>query len=462
MLYRRLPEWDNYLCTVIAGNSAPMSGIFHRPKLALEMVRLLLRPSSLETRVRSGLFISGPRQTGKSTFLTQDVIPTLEAAGAVVIYVDLWKAAGRTPDAKLIGAVRKKLIELDGQKPQSFVDKATLLLKRIGISSAEMEASIEPSMHLVKAKLGGKLKLNFDAAKIGAKGGASLSDALLEVSKKTRRDIIFIVDEVQEMMRDGSGLLLMQELKATRDEINTQQGSHGYFIFVGNGSNRSLVHEMTAQRKAAFYGAKSERFPPLGKDYVRHVLGAVGRENTAVVLPGESAAYKGFRVLGMRPSLFEEALSTLQRTAGAGRDPDAVFDGIVNTLYDQQGKVELAKLSMLGELSQAVFARICRGPEEGVTGLYAGDALIDYAKTLGLDEVSPREVQSAFESLKASNLVMRNGDRGPVMATDPFMRESWLRLHQHGESDIDRSSMLGGDAGFSQRAARRVLKGIEW
>ncbi len=422
-----------------------MSGIFHRPKLALEMARLLLRPSSLETRVRSGLFISGPRQTGKSTFLTQDVIPTIEAAGAIVIYVDLWKAAGRTPDAKLIAAVRKKLGELHGQNPQSFADKAKSLLARIGISSAEMEASMEPAMHLVGAKVAGKLKFNFDAAKVGTAEGASLSDALLEVSKKTGRDIVFIVDEVQEMMRDGDGTLLMQELKATRDEINSQQGDHGYFVFVGNGSNRSLVHEMTAQRKAAFYGAKSEGFPPLGKDYVRHVLTAASRENAAAVLPGESAAYKGFRVLGMRPGLFEEALGTLQRTAGAGKSPDIVFDGIVNTMYDQQGKVELAKLSMLGELPQAVFARICRGPEEGVTGLYAGDALNEYAKVLGLDEVTTREVQSAFEALKASNLVMRNGDRGPVTVTDPFVRECWLRLHQHGESDIDRSSMLGVD-----------------
>lgn len=422
-----------------------MSGIFHRPKLALDLARLLLRPSSLETRVRSGLFISGPRQTGKSTFLTQDVIPTIEAAGAIVIYVDLWKAAGRTPDAKLVRAVQKKLVELHGQNPQSLVDKAKSLLGRIGISSAEMEASIEPTIHLVRAKVAGKLKFAFGASKVGTREGASLSDALLELSEKTGRDIVFIVDEVQEMMRDGAGMLLMRELKATRDEINSQQGDHGYFAFVGNGSNRSLVHEMTAQRKAAFYGAKSEAFPPLGKDYVRHVLTAATRENAATVLPGESAAYKGFRVLGMRPGLFEEALSTLQRTAGAGQNPDIVFDGIVNTLYDQQGKVELAKLSMLGELPQAVFARICRGPEEGVTGLYAGGALSEYAKVLGLDEVTPREVQSAFEALKASNLVMRNGDRGPVTVTDPFVRESWLRLHQHGESDIDRSSMLGAD-----------------
>lgn len=40
---------------------------------------------------------------------------------------------------------------------------------------------------------------------------------------------------------------------------------------------------------------------------------------------------------------------------------------------------------------------------------------------------------------------MRNGDSGPVTVTDPFVRKCWLRLHQRGESDIDRSGMLGAD-----------------
>ncbi len=422
-----------------------MSAIFHRPKLALDMARLLLRPTSLETRVRSGLFISGPRQTGKSTFLTQDVIPIVEAAGAIVIYVDLWKAAGRTPEAKLITAVQKKLSELQGQKVQSVADKARALLRRIGLSSAEMEGSIEPGVHLVKLKAAGKLKLNFETEGVGSRKGVSLSDALLEVSRKTGRDIVFIVDEVQEMLKDKAGELLMQELKATRDEINSQSGAHGYFVFVGNGSNRSLVHELTAQRKAAFYGARSEEFPALGKDYVEHVLAAAKRPSTAVVLPSEAAAYKGFRVLGRRPGLFEEALSTLQRTVGASKSPDAVFEGIVNATYEAQGKLELAKLSMLGELPQVVFARICRGSEAGVTGLYAGEALADYASILGLTEVTPREVQSAIDALKASNLVMRKGDRGPMTVTDPFVRESWLRIHARGESIVDQSAMLGLD-----------------
>jgi hypothetical protein len=365
-----------------------MDPIFHRPKLALEMAQLLLRPSSLETRFRSGLFISAPRQTGKSTFLIQDLIPILESSGAIVIYVDLWEAKGRTPEQKLLRAAQNKLTDL--------------------------------------------IKLGFDTATVG-EGGESISDALKEVSKKTGRDIVFIVDEVQDLMLDGHGILLMKELKATRDAINMQHGDHGYFLFVGNGSNRSMVHEMTAQRRSPFYGAQNLPFPTLGRDYVRHALAFERHRNAKVLLPSESAAHTGMRVLGNKPNLFQEALSILQRSKEADGNNDAVFEGIVNTLYDQEGKVEFEKLEMLGELPQVVFARICQGPPEGVTGLYADDARTEYAKALGWDKVTKREVQSALDSMKSSGLILREGDHKPVKAADEFMREIWIRRHEHGE-----------------------------
>jgi hypothetical protein len=417
-----------------------MDPIFHRPKLALDMAQLLLRPSSLETRFRSGLFISAPRQTGKSTFLIQDLIPTLESAGAIVFYVDLWKAKGKTPEDKLLRAVRNKLTELQGKDPHSFAAKAAAIRRKIGLSSAEVEAAIEPSMYLAKAKIGGKLKLDFDTSTVGEEG-ESISDALIEVSKKTGRDIVFIVDEVQEMMRDD-GILLMKELKATRDAINIQHGDHGYFLFVGNGSNRSMVHEMTAQRRAPFNGAQNLPFPTLGKDYVKHALALQRHENAKVILPSESAAHTGMRVLGNKPNLFQQALSILQRSKEVDGDPDVAFEGIVNALYDQEGNVEFEKLKMLGALPQVVFARICQGPPEGVTGLYADDARAEYAKALGWDGVTKREVQLALAAMTASGLILREGDYQPVKAADEFMRELWIRRHEHGENSIDSSVEL--------------------
>ncbi len=72
-----------------------MSPIYHRPDLAHEMATQLLSPGVLDQGLRSGLFLSGLRRTGKTTFLRQDLIPALENAGALVIYVDLWSDVKR-------------------------------------------------------------------------------------------------------------------------------------------------------------------------------------------------------------------------------------------------------------------------------------------------------------------------------------------------------------------------------
>jgi hypothetical protein len=68
-----------------------------------------------------------------------------------------------------------------------------------------------------------------------------------------------------------------------------------------------------------------------------------------------------------------------------------------------------------------------------VTGLYADDARTEYAKALGWDKVTKREVQLALDAMKASGLILREGDYQPVKAADEFMRELWIRRHPPGE-----------------------------
>ncbi len=81
---------------------------FHRAALADEMAQQLLNPSYLDTSLRSGLFLSGPRRVGKTTFLARDLIPALENRGAVVIYVDLWSQPQTNPADLVHNAIRKK------------------------------------------------------------------------------------------------------------------------------------------------------------------------------------------------------------------------------------------------------------------------------------------------------------------------------------------------------------------
>lgn len=96
-----------------------MSSIFQRPELAESMANQLLNPGVLDEGLRSGLFLSGLRRTGKTTFLRNDLIPALEEAGALVIYVDLWSDTLANPATLVHNAICKTLKEL--QTPGSSV-----------------------------------------------------------------------------------------------------------------------------------------------------------------------------------------------------------------------------------------------------------------------------------------------------------------------------------------------------
>ena len=78
--------------------------IYHRAELTERIVEMVLRPApALSTP--SGVFLSAPRRTGKSTFLVEDLMPALEAQGALVIYVDLWSRAENDPAVVLADTV---------------------------------------------------------------------------------------------------------------------------------------------------------------------------------------------------------------------------------------------------------------------------------------------------------------------------------------------------------------------
>ena len=89
-----------------------MPEVFRRPRLAAELAGRLLRPGVLDEGWRSGLFLSGLRRTGKTTFLRTDLVPELEAQGALVIYVDLWSDTKASPAALVQAAVRQTLSQL--------------------------------------------------------------------------------------------------------------------------------------------------------------------------------------------------------------------------------------------------------------------------------------------------------------------------------------------------------------
>lgn len=373
--------------------------------MALQMARQLIHPGVLDEGLRSGLFLSGVRRTGKTTFLRNDLIPALEKEGALVIYVDLWSDAQSSPASLVHTAIRRTMTEL--QNPAS-----ALIAKLARLAGAEVEAF--------------GFKFGFDVNAIGSDKGPTLARALTELVDQAETDVVLVVDEVQHAISSDEGNRMLLALKAARDAINARPDTVGHFLFIGTGSHRALVNELTARRNQAFAGATSIPYPVLERDYVEHLFKRLSKEGIEC-LPNLDVATNAFATLGHRPEEMIKALRLLQSTLQTAIE-DGVADANVHlpviaaTLRSSAADIELTKVEQLGSLAIAVFERIVSADGE-TRGLFSADAAADFSKATGRT-VRVEEIQPVVNDLMAANLIMRRG-HGLYGVTDPFVQQIW-------------------------------------
>lgn len=368
---------------------------FHRTEYASDMARQLLQPSALQLQVRSGVFLSGIRRIGKTTFLRQDLMPALEAAGALVIYVDLWSDRSKNPAAQVHEAVRTTLAQL--QTPGS-----RLLERFKGLSLGAAEFSF-----------------GFQIDTVGKVGGATLALVLAELVDKVKTSVVLIVDEVQQALGTDEGSNLLFALKAARDAVNACPGTPGYLLFVGTGSHKSLVADMATRRSQPFAGAVSTAYEPLGADFVRWKWEQL-QTVPGVKLPSEAVMWEGFLAVGQRPEELQHALMQLQSRP---EPPDFAFPIICTTLASAAAEVEIASIEALGTLAEAIFDRIAQGGEAGGSGLFSGEAIGTYAQQLGVGVDTP-QVQNMVDRMITANLIHRQS-HGLYAVADSFVRQVW-------------------------------------
>lgn len=383
-----------------------MAEVFRRPRLAAELAGRLLHPGVLDEGLRSGLFLSGLRRTGKTTFLRTDLVPELEAQGAVVIYVDLWSDTRVSPAQLVQAAVRRTLDEL--------ATPASPLLARLRRIRGQ-----DPG--------GMGFRFGFQLEQLGQSSGATLAQAFTEVVDQARGDVVLIVDEVQQAITTEEGNQMLLALKAARDAINPRPATPGHFLLLGTGSHRALVSELTARRNQAFAGATSLPYPVLDQDYVSHVLQRL-RETGVRQLPSQETAWSAFQTLGHRPEEFLRALGQLQASSstGSGLEPDQLMPVIAATLRGSAADLELQKVEQIGGLALAIFDRVAQA-EGQARGIFSAEAAAAYGEVIGR-EVRVEEIQPVVNDLLAANVLMRLG-HGLYGVTDPFVQDIWRERH---------------------------------
>jgi hypothetical protein len=234
-------------------------------------------------------------------------------------------------------------------------------------------------------------------------------------------DVVLIIDEVQQAITTEEGNQMLLALKATRDAVNPRPGTPGHFLFLGTGSHRALVSELTARRNQAFAGATSLPYPVLDQAYVRHVLERLRAEGMEL-LPSEESAWNSFQTLGHRPEEFLRALGQLRLSTTSGLAPDQLLPVIAATLRGSAADLELLKVEQIGGLATAIFDRVARS-EGPARGIFSAESAMSYGEAIGR-EVRVEEIQPVVNELLAANVLMRLG-HGLYGVTDPFVQEIW-------------------------------------
>lgn len=368
--------------------------IFHRHKLAEDLINRLSDPV-----YKSGLFLSAPRRTGKTTFIRADLLPVLREAGAIVIYADLWEQRSINPAKVIISAIRDAILHESG-----------------------MVLKTAMAMGLKKVKVGG-LEMDLDA--IGTQEGDSLARTLEKLGTAGEKPIVMVIDEAQHAQTTDEGRDTLFALKAARDAMILGEGKG--FRFIATGSNSDRLRTLVSSKDQAFFGAKEEHLPELDDAYLEWVLSS-SPFKAYLSLP---VLRQGFEMLSRRPEYLQSLLKSLEEASDFDAATiDNEFVEKVAASMERSRQTFLASLRSMEALDAAVFRRMARLGEKFTP--FDEGALSDYEALI--NKVNPQvkaerptksSVQSALERLRKESMVW-NAGRG-LWYLEDSQHVAWVR-----------------------------------
>lgn len=371
------------------------AAIFHRPILAENIAK-----RTLSQKGQSGVFISAPRRTGKSTLINEDIIPVLQAQGAEVIYVDLWSDRSRDPGDLIAQAIREHLQKREG---------AILRWARLG--------------GLSKVSIAG---IQLEIEKVGIGSGKTLAKALTELSDATRAMIVLIVDEAQHAITTDAGASALFALKAARDQLNGS--AHHGFRLIATGSNRDKLSLLVQGKDQAFLNAVLFDLEPLGDDYL-----AWEREQyDGPLKPSLDAMRTAFTAAGHKPESLRKALDDLAfRFDVTAEQVDSLFLALLDNILADARQGFMRQVNALPPLQATVLTVMAiTGSDFAPFRPHTLKMYEEICGTLTQAEVNIDDsaIQYALEALRAKALVWKSS-RG-VYAIEDSQHAIWLREHK--------------------------------
>ncbi|MEY2687505.1 MAG: hypothetical protein RL375_1703 [Pseudomonadota bacterium] len=367
---------------------------FDRSALAQDIVTAL-QGRTVFSDAPNGLFLAAPRRTGKSTFLQADLQPALEAQGVVVVYVDLWADQARDPGLLIADAIGRALTA------------------HLGVVAKAARATGLDSISIAGLKI--------DTSRIGRIDGATLVDALRALHDTAQAPVALIVDEAQQALVSEAGEAAMAALKSARDQLN--RPGQVNLMLVMSGSDQDKLTRLVTTNGAPFYGSQVQRMPPLGPEFIAHLLALIEAQRPELKPVDSALLQRAFEAFGHRPQFFMDALGRAlspftDLSAHAGRFELAVLQAAAERQRDDEDQLASDFLA-LRPVEQALLWRLLEQGERFRP--YDAAALRFYRDKTGLP-VTPAQAQKALEALRQRNpAVVWKSARGDYAVHDVAM-----------------------------------------
>src|ERR1700674_2952041 len=365
---------------------------FPRAKLARSYL------DTLEAGLVSSLVLFAPRRKGKTEFLLLDLLPAAEVAGYRVVYSSMWQNR-----VDPLSALMAELIE--AAKPKNVRETIQHRLRH-PIKGGSLEVEV-PHVGKIKAMA------EFPTAsgdKQLLQSLPALVDGVIKVAGKGK--VLLAIDEVQHLAKPEFGVFVA----ALRTTLDVRKAKVKV-IFTGSSRNR-LQELFTQIRAPLFQFSQTTDFPDLEEAFVDFMLASFRKATGRQIPP--AAAYKAFLETSKTPGLFQDALERLMKLGGT--DIGELTRQVVRDSRDNSGYKE--RLLAMRLLDREVIMTVLRKQP-----LYADETRKRIGSALGLEELTPGQIQVAVERLVAEQII-HSRDRGEYQIEDPQL-ESWLS--EHGE-----------------------------
>ncbi len=354
---------------------------------------------------RSGLFLTAPRRTGKSTFLREDFIPHIQKNGGLPVIVDLWEK----PDVDMVTLLTEALVrELDLHA--GFLSRAA---KKTGMS---------------KINLTGR----HDAAEFNTTQQESAENSLMILVTKLRvksgKPVALIIDEAQHALQTEAGRNGMFALKAARDALNLGSKETGLFL-VFTGSNRDKLAELVTRKSQPFFGSAIEKFPLLDNNFVssyaEHMKRVSGVKDFDVPI-----LVRAFDWLGKKPDTFFRVVN--EAITANSQDKNGALMILAKKEVELSVKETHARVAALPETQRIVLETLLNAGRDFAP--FSADTLAKYESRKDGRRMTVPAIQKALDALREKGFLWR-GSYGDYAIDD----DALLDWHKTSRSQHTRS-----------------------